>query len=50
MKINHAVVSGGLVFIDFLNRFVIDHINCYNYSASDVFIRRKSKLWGQGLD
>ena len=24
-------LSGGLVFIDFLYRFVIDHINCYYF-------------------
>ena len=24
---NYAVLSGGLVFIDFLHRFVIDHIH-----------------------
>ena len=29
--INHAVFSGGLVFIDFLHRFVIDHIHCYYF-------------------
>ena len=31
MLINNAVLSGGLVFIDFLHRFVIDHINCYYF-------------------
>ena len=29
MYINYVVLSGGLVFIDFLHRFVIDHITCY---------------------
>ena len=27
MKINYAVLSGDLVFIDFSHRFLIDHIN-----------------------
>ena len=29
MYINYVVLSGGLVFIDFLHRLVIDHINFY---------------------
>ena len=31
MQINNAVLSGSLIFIDFLHRFVIDHINCYYF-------------------
>ena len=31
MYINYAVLSGGLVFIDFLHCFVIDQITCYYF-------------------
>ena len=31
MYINYAFLYGDLVFIDFLNHFVIDHITCYYF-------------------
>ena len=50
MKINYAVLSGVLVFIDFLYRFVIDHITCYYYRLMAYSIGRKYPCEAKGLD
>ena len=37
------------MYIDFLHRFVIDHINWLLFSFYDVLIRKKVSLRGHGL-
>ena len=48
MELNHAVLSGGLGFIDFLHRFVIDHINCYYIRLMTYSIRENQSCEAKG--
>ena len=48
MKINYAVLSGGLVFIDFSHRFMIDRINCYYFRLMTYSIGRKYHCEAKG--
>ena len=48
MYIYYAVLSGDMVFIDFLHRFVIDHINCYYFRLMTYTIGRKYHCEAKG--
>ena len=48
MQFNHAVLSGGLVFIDFLHRFVIDHIDCYYFRIMTFSIGENQSCEAKG--
>ena len=48
MYINHTVLSGGLVFIGFLHRFVIDHIYCYYFRLMTYSIGENQSCEAKG--
>ena len=44
MLINYAILSGGLVLIELLYRFVIDNTTCYYFSSYGVLNRKKARV------
>ena len=48
MYINYLVLSGGLVFIDFLNGFVTDQINCYFFRLMTYSILENQSCEAKG--
>ena len=47
-KINHNVLSGGLMFIDFLHRFMNDHIDCYYFRLMTYSIGENQSCEAKG--